>query len=558
MKRVVTAALMKKLDKNTIETHGIPSLVLMERAALAVVWELLSPSGASVMHAHAGGDVAGTENWDLRRVLVVCGNGNNGGDGIAAARLLKLRGVRVEIYQPAENGRKSQDCILQEKIARSYGVRWINNPEWSEYTTIVDAIFGVGLARTVDGIFADTIRHMNESQAKILAVDISSGIDADTGQILGVAVKVQATVTFAFAKQGHFLASGAEYGGRLLIRDIGIYETEVCQIEKTGTAECGLMEKAKPPENGLPQCLRSAGTYFMEEQDLIRVPKRPDGGNKGTFGKILLVAGSEGMAGAAILSGLAVLRTGCGMVKIVTPEKNRVVLQTRVPEAMLSVYQDEEQAIDVLKSGLKWADTVGIGPGLGQGPIAEKMVLFLVENCTHPLVMDADALNLISKNKEWLHKKKCPVIITPHLGEMSRLCGKSIEMIRSDSLKMARNFASEYHLQCVLKDARTCVALPDGTAYINTTGNSGMATAGSGDVLCGIILGLLAQKTPYEYAGALAVWLHGKAGDRCSEKTGPGFLLAGDLIEELSYFRIGDRACKSKTDSDWTFQRRIL
>lgn len=496
MKRVVTASLMKHLDKHTIETYGVPSMVLMERAALAVVEEL--------------------QTWDVRRVLVVCGNGNNGGDGIAVARLLKCKGICVEIYQPAENGRKSQDCILQEKIARSYDVRWINNPEWSEYTTIVDAIFGVGLARTVEGAFADAIRRMNVAPANVLAVDIPSGIDTDTGQVLGVAVRAQATVTFAFAKPGHFLAAGAEYGGKILIRDIGIYETEG----------------------------KTAGdldTYFVDEQDLIRIPKRPEGGNKGTFGKILLAAGSEGMAGAAYLSGLAAMRTGCGMVKIVTPEKNRAILQTLVPEAMLSGYQNEDEAVDALKRGLAWADTVGVGPGLGQGPISERMVQYLLENCTHPLVMDADALNLISKNKEWLDMKKCPVTITPHLGEMSRLCGISIEMIKADSLKMARDFASKYQLQCILKDARTCVALPDGTAYLNTTGNSGMATAGSGDVLCGILLGLLAQKTPYKYAGALAVWIHGKAGDQCSEQSGPGFLMAGDLIEELSSFRIGDR-----------------
>ena len=493
MKRVVTASLMKALDGNTIERHRVPSMVLMERAALAVVDAL--------------------SGWNLEKVLVVCGNGNNGGDGIAAARILKGKGYSVHICQPGADRRKSADCVRQEEIARSYDVTWVNNPNWSEYTTIVDAIFGVGLSRNIEGIFAETIQKINESGVPVMAVDVPSGIDSDTGQILGCAVRARETVTFAFAKAGQLLEPGYGYCGRLKICDIGIYDSE--HLEKEDT-------------------------FFIEEKDMEQIPLRREDGNKGSFGKILLAAGSTGMAGAAYLCGLAAMRTGCGMVKIVTPAENRDILQKRIPEAMLSVYETEQEAEQCILEGLKWADTAGIGPGLGQDKRAETMIRTILKNCDHPLVVDADALNLISAHKEWVDDLKCPAVITPHLGEMARLMNCKVSHIKSSVLATARAFAADHKLQCVLKDSRTCVALPDGTAYINRTGNSGMATAGSGDVLCGIILGLLAQKTPYAYAGAIGVWLHGKLGDRCSSRTGPGFVMAGDLVDELKYFRIGD------------------
>lgn len=493
MKRVVTASQMKQLDANTIDYHRIGSPVLMERAALFVADEL-----------------TGTE---CGRILVVCGTGNNGGDGIAAARILKMRGFSVDLYQPDTGHRKSADCVLQEEIARSYHVTWVNNPAWDEYTTIVDAIFGVGLSRDLDGIYAETVKKINESGAFVTAVDMPSGIDSDTGQVLGCAVKANKTITFAFPKAGQLLRPGCEYCGELKICDIGIYE-------------CNGLEKPN--------------SFCMEKEDLCHIPVRADGGNKGTFGKVLLVAGSDGMAGAAYLSGLAAMRSGCGMVKILTPVSNREILQTSVPEIMLSVYHTKQEALEKLSEGLKWADTVGIGPGLGQSETAAALVEQVLIQSKHPMVLDADALNLLVARKDLLSSAKGPVMITPHLGEMARLIGCRTAQISSKVLATARSFAEKYQVQCVLKDSRTCVALPDGTAWINPTGNSGMATAGSGDVLCGILLGLLAQKTPFTLAGALGVWIHGRLGDRVSSRNGPGFLMAGDLIEELKFFRIGD------------------
>lgn len=493
MKRVVTASLMKKLDANTIENHHVPSMVLMERAALAVVNAIPEEK--------------------RKQVLVICGTGNNGGDGIAVARILKMKGYKVQIYQPGSSYRKSPDCALQEEIARSYGVTWVNNPQWSEYTTIVDALFGVGLSREIEGIYAETAELVNRTEAFVIAVDVPSGIDSDTGQVFGTAVRADKTVTFAFAKAGQLLRPGCEYCGDLEICDIGIYEETP-------------MEK---PD-----------TFYLEKEDLKQIPQRSEGGNKGSFGKILLIAGSEGMAGAAYLSAHAAMRCGCGMVKILTPAANRDILQKKIPEAMLSVYVTKQEAEEALMAGLKWADTVAIGPGLGQSETASMLLDLVLEHSTHPMVLDADALNLLSTRRDLLLQTKGPVILTPHLGEMARLCGCRIDDIRPKVLYTARSFAWKYRVQCVLKDSRTCVALPDGTAFINRTGNCGMATAGSGDVLCGVIAGILALKTPFTMAGAVGVWLHGKLGDRCREKTGPGFMMAGDLIDELKYFRIGD------------------
>lgn len=493
MKTIVTAAQMRELDKNTIEKHHIPSAVLMERAALAVV-EALS-------------------GFDLTRTLVICGDGNNGGDGIAVARMLHKKGIFVEVYQPGKGVHASTECALQEQIARSYKVTWVNNPDFSEYTTIVDALFGVGLARPIEGDYAALVEQVNKSPAEVLAVDMPTGIHADHGHVMGTAVKADCTVSFAFAKAGQLLYPGSAYCGRLTVCDIGIYE------ESQGY---------KP------------GLYALEKQDLSLIPARMPDGNKGTFGKALLVAGSYGMAGASYLSGLAAMRTGCGMLRIVTPEENREILQRLLPEAMVAAYRTTGEALALIGEGLDWADVAGVGPGLGRDDTADDLVQYMLRECRKPLVVDADGLNILSAHMDWLEERRGPCIVTPHPGEMARLSGKTAAEIRENSPASARVFAKAYGVCCVLKDARTCTALPDGTVYINTTGNCGMATAGSGDVLTGIIMGLLAQGTPFAQCAALSVLLHGLAGDSGKEKYGTAYLMAGNLIEELASLRIGE------------------
>lgn len=495
MKKIVTANQMKKLDQNTIQFHKVPAMVLMERAALAVA-DQINPK-----YSH--------------RILVVCGNGNNAGDGIAVARILKLRGYQVDIFQPGEPKQFSEECRKQMDIAKSYEVAWVNNPDMCEYTTIVDALFGVGLCRRIEGVYETAIKQINEADAYVISIDIPSGIHADDGQVMGAAVKANVTVSFAYTKNGHLLRPGADYCGKLVIADIGIYEKQ-CELDKE--------------------------VFQLEEQDLTIIPKRTPGGNKGTFGKVLLIAGSREMGGAAYLSGMATLRTGCGMLKIITAAENKDMIHRMMPEALVGTYQSETEAVEAIRLGLDWADVIGIGPGIGLDSCAQILVRTVMEQSELPVVADADALNLISQHMELLEKHRQPCIITPHLGEMSRLSKKSIGELQANVLEHAREFADKYKVQCVLKDSRTCIAVPDGSCFINTNGNSGMASAGSGDVLTGVILGLLAQGTSFEHTGALGAWIHGRAGDLAKNKLGAAYMIAGDLIKQLQYIPIGGEA----------------
>lgn len=499
MKRIVTGKQMKNLDERTILHHKIDSLVLMERAALSVVKHL--------------------EKFDLRNTLVVCGSGNNGGDGIAIARLLHLMKKKTAIYFAGNQEHKSDGCAHQMEVAGSYGVRWINNPDYSEYTTIVDALFGVGLSRTITGTYADIIEKINQAPAKVVSVDIPSGVNADNGRIMGCAVQADLTVTFAYEKAGQLIWPGKGCCGTLVTEDIGIYQDGD---------------------------LSGRQLAAMDESDLGRIPVRLSSGNKGTFGKVLLIAGSKEMPGASILCGQAVMRTGAGMLKMVIPEENRNMICSIIPEAMLAVYASAQDAIAQIEKGLSWADVVILGPGIGTGRIAEEMTEYILKNCCLPLVIDADGLNIVSRHLDWLKAKNCSCILTPHVGEMARLLKIRTKEVAEDLLYWAQTFAKEYQVQCVLKDAAACIALPAGTTFINKTGNCGMATAGSGDVLTGIIGGLLAVGTGWEYAGALGAWLHGAAGDRIKEKYGTAHLMAGDIIDGLSDFCIGEE--RGKTD----------
>lgn len=498
MRRVVNAAQMKYLDDRTIEYHKVDQMVLMERAALAVVKHL--------------------QTFDLTRVLVVCGSGNNGGDGIAIARILHLKGVSVELAFVGNPKKKSTGCLGQWEIADTYDIRMVNNPQYSEYTTIVDAIFGVGLSRTVTGSYAEVIQSINKSGVPVVAVDIPSGICADTGKVLGCAVKADMTVTFAYEKVGQLLSNGRLYCGKLVLEDIGIYQLSTDAEAKQFT-----------------------NYHIIEVSDLKKIPLRSESGNKGTFGKVLLIAGSKDMPGASVLCGQAVMRTGAGMLKIVSPSDNRQIIASAFPEAMIASYDAVEEAVDQIEKGLSWADVVVVGPGIGTGTDAAVMVHYVMKHCRLPLVLDADGLNIISQNMDWLKKKLCPCILTPHMGELARLLGCTISKVKEDFLDIIQGLAEEYQVQCICKDSVTCTVMPDSSIYINQTGNCGMATAGSGDVLTGIIGGLIAVGTSLTDAGVLGVFLHGMSGDLAKEKYGSAHMIAGDIIKELAQFRIGEK-----------------
>lgn len=492
MKKLVTCKEMKDLDSTTIREIGVPSEVLMERAALKVVEE--------------------TEKYLQKdeRILVVCGSGNNGGDGIAVARLFHLKGIRVEFYMVGNKDKMTRETALQYKIASGYRVPEVNNPQWSEYTTIVDAVFGVGLTRPIEGHYADIIHEMNSARAKKIAVDIPSGVNGDTGLEMGIAFSADLTVTFAYRKRGLCFYPGRLYAGRIVTADIGIYEQEAV----TASAAC------------------------LENKDLKLFPERDPGGNKGTFGKVLFVTGSEGMCGAAYLSASAALRAGAGMVKIQTVEANRIPLQTLLPEAMVTCDFDEKKNQEMFD----WCDVAVIGPGLGTSAQSrERAQWFLSEaaRCKKTVILDADGLNLLSVHESWKRFIGEHVILTPHIGEMSRLCGKGISEIQDCLAQTAADYAKESGAVCILKDACTVVADASGEMYLNLSGNAGMATAGSGDVLSGVLAGiqcmyLAAEKklSPVMLA-ALGVYVHGLAGDQAAGKVGQRGMTAGDIIRFL-------------------------
>ncbi|HUM82501.1 MAG TPA: NAD(P)H-hydrate dehydratase [Lachnospiraceae bacterium] len=492
MKNIVTAAQMKECDRDTITNLGIPSLVLMERAALGIAEEVL---GYLI--------VSGKEKTG--RVLCVCGTGNNGGDGIACARILFMKGINTEIFYTGEPDKGTPETVKEAEIAENLQIPVVSEPHFQVYDVIVDAIFGIGLSRDLGGIYKETVEKINLSGAFIVAADISSGIDADTGRIHGTAVKADKTVTMQYEKAGQIFYPGAKYSGKVSVLDIGIRE------KLTGPRQKELTEEDIP---GL-------------------LKKRDPAGNKGTFGKVLIIAGSKNMSGASYFAGLAALRTGAGMVRLLTEESNREIIQKQLPEVMLETWTNADEAVKEIERNLSWADAIAAGPGLGKSETVKKIIAYLLENAGLPLVLDADGLNALEGNSALLRGRKAEIFVTPHIGEMSRLTGSAIEEIKADPLRAARDLSLLCGIHCILKDARTCIAEPDGTVYINTTGNDGMATAGSGDTLTGMLSSLLAQGTSCDIAGALAVYLHGAAGDLAAAENGPSYMIASDIILQI-------------------------
>lgn len=508
MKNIVNCAQMKAMDAFTIQEMGLPSCVLMERAALSVVEVLeqkIAPSD---------------------KIVVVCGSGNNGGDGIAIARILHLHGFIADVFLAGSIEKMTPETTLQYKIAENYGISFVNILQWSEYTVIVDAIFGVGLTREIEGSFRELILEMNQAKACKVAVDLPSGIDGDDGKILGAAFRADITVTFAYRKRGLCFYPGRMYAGKIITADIGIYtKQDVRQNMQLGD----LTESKESPfyANGDVQCI--------EKTDLQKLPVRVPFGNKGTFGKVLVVAGSKGMCGASYFAASAALAGGCGMVKIVTAEENRIPLQTMLPEAMISCDVSEEEN----KKNLNWCDVLVIGPGVGTSKVAAERVEWFLKHTKEAekaVILDADGLNLLAANPDWQEILPANLILTPHVGEMSRLCGKAIAEIQKSLIETALACAKKYHAVCVLKDACTVIADTKGSVFLNLSGNAGMATAGSGDVLAGLLGALLCMEWTEEtvFAAALGVWIHGMGGDLAAAKVGMHSLKARDIIENIN------------------------
>lgn len=507
MRYLVTASEMRRYDANTIEEIGIPGMVLMERAALAVRDRVLALCDAGNKEAHEG--------YCKTKVLILAGVGNNGGDGLALARLLTEKNISVEIWCIGNRDKASKQWRMQQRILEAYDVIWSDKPRFLEYTVLVDALFGVGLSREVEGDYRRAIEQFNGLYGYKLALDVPSGICSDTGRILGCAVRVHETQTFAFAKRGLYLYPGCEMAGRITVSDIGINHR-------------GFQGK-------LPD-------MFCLDDEKEWLPVRAQSGNKGTFGKVLIIAGSKGMAGAAVLCAKAAYRTGAGMVKVLTDESNREIVQMCLPEAMYGTYDDMEQ-------GLDWADVVAVGPGLGQSETAADIVQRVIQDCNKPLVLDADALNLLAANKELYEKlsvqKERQIILTPHVGELARLTGLTVEILKQSLWEYGRQLAERLHAVVVAKDARTFVCCENQPVCVNIYGNSGMATAGSGDVLTGMIAAIMAQYKGQKHmedvafrAACAGVRLHAAAGDFVAEQKGEYACMAGDMAETIAVLRM--------------------
>lgn len=507
MEYILDAGQMKEVDDKSINVAGIPSMVLMERAALAVRDAVLKDIG--------GQDIAAF------KVLCVCGTGNNGADGLAAARQLSCEGLAVTVLDlgigedgvTQKNG--TAEYAAQKKILDYFDVEIRNSVHLYEYDYIVDAIFGIGLSRQVEGRYKEIIESINEareaSNIRVVAVDIPSGVNAGSAEIEGVAVKADITVTFGYKKMGMMLYPGREYCGQCEVVDIGFVRME------------------------------SVSVYTYTQEDLFSIPKRNEKINKGGCGKALIIAGSKNIAGAACMSAAAAYRSGCGMVKVFTHENNRGVLTNHVPEALCYSYSpeiSESELRTALKKDTEWSDTVILGPGLSTDALAGRIVKYTLENLLNKennsvavLIIDADALNIIASDiqlKELVRavaQTDIEVVITPHIVEMSRILGKSVDKIKQNPVKCAKQAADKLGVICVLKDAVTIVCERDShdmsgyKVYINNSGNAGMATAGSGDVLTGVIAGMVnAGFTEIFKAVTMGVYVHGLAGDFAREK----------------------------------------
>jgi hydroxyethylthiazole kinase-like uncharacterized protein yjeF len=527
--KVVTAEEMRGIDRKTIEGYGIPGVVLMERAGLAVSSKIKELVGR-------------------KQVIVVSGSGNNGGDGLVVARHLHNEGWDVKAFLATRPEDLKGDALIQYKAAVKFGINiqpikeLLNNYSSlvTRHSIIVDAILGTGLSKNVTGILSDVIRLINKSNRPVFSVDIPSGISSDNGQVMGEAVKADYTVTFGLPKRGHFLYPGAEYSGRLFVEDIGFPE-ELIRSEKFNV---DLLEK-----NSVAALIHERHRYS----------------HKGDYGHVLIVAGSRGKTGASLMAAKACLRTGAGLVTIGIPESLADVFQSRVTEEMTLLLPDtgdgtlsEKASKKILDFLNKTADLLAIGPGIGVSNDTNKLMKILIKDSLAPMVIDADGINSIEGKVEVFSKVKAPVILTPHPGEMARLLQQSdlpslppprwgraregvkapiselITKIEQNRLNTAMSFAKETGTYLVLKGVPTIIAIPDGRTFINSTGNPGMATGGTGDVLTGMISGFLSQTRNPLHSCILGVYMHGLAGDISASEKGKQTMIATDIIDKIA------------------------
>jgi NAD(P)H-hydrate epimerase len=505
---LVTAAEMQTIDRLTIGSFGLPGRILMENAGR---------EAARVFLAHFAADAR-------QGVGIAAGCGNNGGDGFVVARCLAQQGypVRVFLFGTADRlrGEAADNLALLKPLAvpvaeiPDASALKERQAEMRRIAAWVDALLGTGLNADVRELFRDVIELINRCGRPVLAVDIPSGVSADTGQICGAAIRATVTATFGLAKIGHAVFPGAEMTGRLEVLDIGIPPHLVEQV---------------------------APRHHLLTAPRVRdgLPRRPADAHKGLTGHLLVVAGSPGKTGAAALTSLSALRVGAGLVTLGIAESLNPVMETLLLEAMTAPLP--EHAPGVLGQGslerlctlAQGKQCLVIGPGLGTAPETGELVRSLIRRSPCPLVIDADGLNHLAGRLDGLENLPVDAVITPHPGEMARLLGTTAATVQRDRIGCTRNLAMSLKIHVVLKGARTLIAHPDGALFVNPTGNSGMAAGGMGDVLAGAIAGLIAQRVGVELAARTAVYLHGAAADALAASVGPWGFLAGEVMHSL-------------------------
>ena len=505
--RVLNAAQMREADRRAIEEIGIPSVVLMENAGRQVV--------AAIEAVHS----------DLleRQVAVLCGRGNNGGDGFVVARTLAQRNVDVSVFVIGRVSEIRGDARTNLEILGRLGLTvvevadsqaWeLHFSEISDCTLIVDAIFGTGLNAPLSGLMETVVADVNGSGIPVVAVDLPSGLSADSHDTIGPSIEAGMTVTLGAPKLCLVLPPAETSAGDIVIADIGI-PSEV--FESIDSPRVDLLTRGSMRE--------------------LITPRSPDT-HKGDYGRVLIVAGSRGKTGAAHLAGVGALRSGAGLVTIATPGSCQAVVASLGSEYMTEPIDETDGGLDLndVDRIVDLArDVMAIGPGLGQARSTKEFIRALVDRATCPVVIDADGLNAFTDDPDRLAGREGrDILITPHPGEMARLVGMSTDEVQASRLEIARNFASAHHVYVVLKGHRTLIATPDAKVFINPTGNAGMATGGTGDVLTGMIAAWLAQLLDAEAACKLAVYLHGLAGDLAEADEGEVAMTAGDLAGHL-------------------------
>jgi len=476
--KIATGRIMKEIDKYCIENLKIPGIVLMENAALKVVKNL--------------------ELQKYNSFAVICGKGNNGGDGFAVARHLAMFEKNIEVFLIGAEEGMTEDCKANYTILKNMGIKIskIHNLEDANdlrdsierCSVTVDALFGTGINKNLEGIYDSVISIINENSAYTISIDVPSGFNNDNGKIMGNSVRANKTITFELYKKGFLNYESNKYTGEVIVENIGIPNSAVDRFHEN---------------------------EFILDEAMIKtqLKARDIYGHKGDYGRVLIMAGSKGFTGAAYIASEAAVRSGAGLVTLCCSEDIQPILSTKLTEAMTINFNETRRLSDIIEK----CNCIALGPGMGNNEFTLKIVKYALEKADCPIVLDADGINVLKENLQLLKNRKIPVIITPHLGEMSRITGLSVEDIQENRIEVSKNFANEYKVVVILKGYNTVIT--DGEKIvINPTGNSSMASGGMGDCLTGIITSFIGQGYKIMEAAALAVYIHGLCGDKLAEE----------------------------------------